>query len=289
MNEDRIKEGLKVSFVTIIANAVLAIFKFVAGIIGKSNAMISDSVHSFSDVLSTIIVVVGLKLSNKKADKEHPYGHERMESIAAFILATMLFVTGILIGIEGIKNIISNKTIEIPTIFALVAAIISIAVKEGMYWYTIYYAKKIKSESLKADAWHHRSDALSSIGSLIGIGGAMLGLTILDSIASVVICIFIIKVAYDIFKDSLEKVVDCSVSESLILEIEKEALDINGVLNVDLIKTRMFGNKIYIDLEISADKNMTLENAHNIAHQVHDTIESKFTDVKHCMIHVNPK
>ena len=158
-----------------------------------------------------------------------------------------------------------------------------------MYWYTIYYAKKIKSESLKADAWHHRSDALSSIGSLIGIGGAMLGLTILDSIASVVICIFIIKVAYDIFKDSLEKVIDCSVSESLILEIEKEALDINGVLNVDLIKTRMFGNKIYIDLEISADKNMTLENAHSIAHQVHDTIESKFTDVKHCMIHVNPK
>lgn len=289
MNEDRIKVGMKVSFITIIANTILAIFKFVAGIIGKSNAMISDSVHSFSDVLSTIVVIIGLKISNKDSDKEHPYGHERMESIAAFILATMLFVTGILIGIEGIKNIISNKGIEIPTPFALIAAIVSIIAKEGMYWYTIYYAKRIKSESLKADAWHHRSDALSSIGSLIGIGGAMLGLTILDSIASVIICAFIIKVAYDIFKDSLDKIVDRSVSESIILEIEKEALEINCVLNVDLIKTRMFGNKIYIDLEISADKNITLETAHDIAHQVHDSIENKFMDVKHCMIHVNPK
>jgi len=287
--KDATSIGIKVSIITIIANAILAAFKFICGIIGKSNAMISDSVHSFSDVLSTIIVIIGLKISNKNADKEHPYGHERMECIAAFVLASMLFVTGILIGIEGVKNIFISSDIKIPTIIALVAAIISIVVKELMYWYTIFYAKKIKSEALKADAWHHRSDAFSSVGSLIGIAGSMLGLTILDSVASIIICGFIIKVSYDIFKDSLDKVVDHSANYDTILKIEKQAYEIDGVLNVDLIKTRMFGNKIYIDLEISADKNMTLEKAHNIAHQVHDRIEEELKDVKHCMVHVNPK
>lgn len=281
--------GVKVSIITIVVNAVLAIFKFLAGVIGKSNAMISDSVHSFSDVLSTIIVIIGLKLSNKQADNEHPYGHERMESIAAFILASMLFVTGILIGIEGLKNLVSPRDIVKPTLLALIAAIISIIIKELMYWYTIYYAKKIASEALKADAWHHRSDAFSSVGSLIGIGGSMLGITILDSLASIVICGFILKVAYDIFKDSLDKLVDHSCSEDIIIQIEQEASKIEGVLNIDLIKTRIFGNKIYIDLEISADKNITLESAHEIAHKVHDNIEEKISGVKHCMIHVNPK
>ena len=288
--KDAVYIGIKVSVITIIANAMLAAFKFIAGIIGKSNAMISDSVHSFSDVLSTIIVIIGLKISNKQADNEHPYGHERMESVAAFILASMLFVTGILIGIEGLKNIfVAGNNVKTPTLIALIAALISIGIKELMYWYTIYYAKKIKSESLKADAWHHRSDAFSSVGSLIGIAGSMLGLKILDSIASIIICGFIIKVAYDIFKESLDKMVDHSASEDTILKIEKQVYAIEGVLNVDLIKTRMFGNKIYIDLEISADRNMSLEKAHTIAHRVHDKIEEQFKDVKHCMVHVNPK
>lgn len=282
------KIGFKVSVVTIVANAILSLFKFITGIVGKSNAMISDSVHSLSDVLSTIIVMIGLKAASKRADKEHPYGHERMESIAAFILAAILFVTGMMIGIEGITNVINYQAIKVPSLIALIAAIISIITKELMYWYTVYYAKKIKSEALKADAWHHRSDALSSIGSLIGIGGAMLGFTVLDSIASIVICGFIIKVAYDIFIDSLDKVVDKSCDEKTIDEIKAIALSTKGVLNVDLIKTRMFGNKIYIDLEISAKKDITLERAHLIAHRVHDKIENKLSDVKHCMVHVNP-
>ena len=289
MAENSSLVGVRISIVTILVNTVLTIFKFIAGFIGNSSAMISDSVHSFSDVLSTIVVIIGLKLSNKQADSEHPYGHERMESIAAFILASMLFITGILIGIEGIKNLFSSQEIVKPTLLALIAAITSIIIKELMYWYTIYYAKKINSEALKADAWHHRSDAFSSAGSLIGIGGSMLGITILDSLASIVICGFILKVAYDIFKDSLDKVVDRSCGEDIIIQIEKEASKIEGVLNIDLIKTRIFGNKIYIDLEISADKNMTLERAHEIAHKVHDNIEEKFSSVKHCMIHVNPK
>lgn len=287
--KEKMSLGVKVSVITIIANAILAFFKFVAGIIGNSNAMISDSVHSFSDVLSTIIVIIGLKISGKQADNEHPYGHERMECIAAFILASMLFVTGIIIGIEGVKNIFNSSNIAKPTLIALIASLVSILVKELMYWYTIFYAKKIKSEALKADAWHHRSDAFSSVGSLIGVAGSMLGIKIFDSIASIIICGFIIKVSYDIFKDSLNKVVDHSCNEETINQIKKQAFKIDGVLDVDMIKTRIFGNKIYIDLEISADKNITLESAHKIAHKVHDKIEEQFKEVKHCMVHVNPR
>ena len=288
-SDETLRIGIKVSIITIIVNTILSIFKFITGVVGKSNAMISDSIHSLSDVLSTIIVIIGLKVSRREEDKEHPYGHERLESISAFILASMLFITGIYIGIAGVLNILKPSSIAKPSIIALIGAISSVIIKEAMYWYTIYNAKKIKSEALKADAWHHRSDAFSSIGSLIGIAGSMLGVSSLDSVASIIISLFILKVAYDIFKDALLKVVDHACDEETIMSIEKQIYEIEGVLNIDLIKTRMFGNRIYIDLEISADKNITLESAHNIAHEVHDTIEEKFPDVKHCMIHVNPK
>lgn len=291
MHEDNfVKVGIKVSIVTIIANTVLSVLKLVSGIIGKSNAMISDSIHSFSDVFSTIIVIIGLRYSNMKADKKHPYGHERFETVAAIILATILLFVGLFMGIKGIENIFtSNVKLVIPTKIALIAAIISIVVKEWMYWYTIYYAKKINSGSLKADAWHHRSDALSSIGSLIGILGAMMGYPVLDSVASIIICLFIIKVAVDIYKDSLNKMVDCSCDAKTIEKINDLVLGVKDVKTVDLLKTRLFGNKIYIDLEIGVNKRMSLKKAHDIAHNVHDRIEEEIKDVKHCNVHVNPK
>ena len=158
-----------------------------------------------------------------------------------------------------------------------------------MYWYTRSVAKKIKSDALMADAWHHRSDALSSIGSLIGIGGAMMGFKLLDSIASIIICLCIIKVSYDIFMDSVDKMVDKACNSDFINKICDLVLSTNGVLNIDLIKTRLFGNKIYIDLEIAANQDLTLKEAHEIAQKVHDKIENNYEDVKHCMVHVNPK
>lgn len=289
--EVNLKKGINVTIISIIENIFLAIFKFLAGLLGKSNALISDSIHTLSDILSSIVVIVGLKLSSKEEDKSHPYGHERFECVAAFILSTFLFITGILIGIVGIKTIFYNdySTIEPPTTIALVAAIISIITKEGMYWYTRSAALKIKSDSLMADAWHHRSDSLSSIGSLIGIGGAMLGFKLLDPIASIIICFCIIKAAYDIFIDSVNKMIDKSCDDAFIEEIKKLVLKIEGVKNIDFLKTRLFGNKIYIDIEIGADANLTLKEAHQIAHNVHDNIENTFKDVKHCMVHVNPK
>ena len=211
----------RVSFITIVGNVLLSIIKLLAGIIAHSNAMISDAIHSASDVFSTIIVIIGIKLSARKPDKEHPYGHERMECVAAIVLSIVLFITGLGIGSTAVKNIASGSynTLQIPGILALAAAILSIVCKEGMYWYTRYNARKIDSSALMADAWHHRSDAFSSIGALVGIAGARLGFPVMDSVASLVIFVFIIKAAYDIFKDAIDKMVDHSCDDRTEKEI----------------------------------------------------------------------
>ena len=258
--------------------------------IAHSGAMISDSIHSASDVFSTLVVIVGIKMSGKKSDKEHPYGHERMECVAAIVLSTVLAVTGLGIGGSAAVKILSGgyENLKIPGVLALAAAIVSIAVKEGMYWYTRINAKKINSGALMADAWHHRSDALSSVGALIGITGARLGFPILDAVASLCICFFIEKAAYDIFKDSIDKMVDKACDEELENEIKTCVLQQKGVLGVDLLRTRVFGNKIYVDIEIKADGNVTLREAHSTAERVHDAIEKNFIKVKHIMVHVNP-
>lgn len=280
----------RVSFITIVGNVLLSIIKLLAGIIAHSNAMISDAIHSASDVFSTIIVIIGIKLSARKPDKEHPYGHERMECVAATVLSIVLFITGLGIGSTAVKNITSGSynTLQIPGILALAAAILSIVCKEGMYWYTRYNARKIDSSALMADAWHHRSDAFSSIGALVGIAGARLGFPVMDSVASLVIFVFIIKAAYDIFKDAIDKMVDHSCDDRTEKEIRDCVMGNKDVLGIDLLQTRIFGNKIYVDVEIRANASYTLKEAHEIAESVHNDIEKNFPKVKHIMVHVNP-
>ncbi len=282
--------AMRVSTVSIMVNLLLSFFKLMAGIFGASGAMISDAIHSASDVFSTFIVMIGVTISNKKSDKEHPYGHERLECVASIILAVVLLATGIGIGMNGIQKIISDidNVIEVPKSMALIAAIVSILVKEWMYWYTRAAAKKINSGALMADAWQHRSDALSSIGAFIGIFGARLGFPVLDPIASVVICIFIGKAALDIFKDATDKMVDKSCDEETVKEMRSLMMGETGVKGIDVLRTRMFGAKIYVDVEISVDENILLKEAHEIAEQVHEAIEKAFPQVKHCMVHVNP-
>ena len=280
----------KVSIITIIGNIVLSIIKLLAGIIAHSNAMISDAIHSASDVFSTFVVIIGIKLSAKEPDKEHPYGHERLECVAAIILSMVLFITGLGIGIEALKNILHGNysDLQIPGILALLAAIVSIVSKEGMYWYTRYYAKKIDSSALMADAWHHRSDAFSSIGALIGIGGARLGFPVMDSIASMVIFIFIVNAAFEIFKDAMDKMVDHSCDDETEKQIYDCVMKNENVMGIDVLQTRIFGNKIYVDVEIQVNASYTLQVAHNIAEAVHEDIEENFPKVKHIMVHVNP-
>ena len=282
--------AMRVSAVSIVGNIILSLFKLMAGILAHSGAMISDAVHSASDVFSSIVVIIGVKLSAKASDKEHPYGHERMECVAAVILAGILLATGLGIGLEAVKNIVSRdyQSLAVPGILAEIAAIVSIVFKEAMYQYTRWNAKKIDSSALMADAWHHRSDAFSSIGALIGIAGSRMGFPVMDAVASLVIFVFIAKASFDIFRDAIDKMVDHSCDELTEKEIYDCVMKHEDVLGISLLQSRIFGNKIYVDLEIEVNASYTLEKAHAIAEEIHEDIERNFPKVKHVMIHENP-
>lgn len=289
-NQNFKSTATRVSLVSILGNTILSLLKLIAGIVAHSGAMISDAVHSASDVFSSIIVIIGVRLSAKASDREHPYGHERLECVAAIVLATILSMTGLAIGYNAVMQIIAGNysSLQTPGILALIAALVSIVSKEAMFWYTRAYAKKLDSGALMADAWHHRSDALSSVGALIGIGFARMGIPVMEPVASLVICVFILKASVDIFKDAIDKMVDKSCDECLEKEIKDLVLAEDGVLGIDLLQTRMFGNKIYVDIEISADGDRPLKETHHIAESIHDKLENKYPRIKHIMVHVNP-
>jgi len=280
----------RVSAVSISVNMILSLLKLLAGILASSGAMISDAVHSASDVFSTIIVIVGIAMSRKKSDAGHQYGHERLECVASLLLAVVLAFTGVGIGIKGIQKIAGGNygDLAVPGELALIAAVASILVKEWMYWFTRAAAKKINSGALMADAWHHRSDALSSVGAFIGILGARMGHPVLDAVASVAICLFIEKAAFDICRDAMDKMVDKSCPDELVDRMKEVVQREDGVIDIDDMKTRLFGDKIYVDVEFSADGKKSLEESHDIAERVHAAIEKEFPAVKHCMVHVNP-
>lgn len=286
--EDDSLVAMRVSVFTMIGNFLLAFLKGFAGIISNSGSMISDAIHSCSDSFSTLIVIIGIKISKKKSDSTHQYGHERFEMIASILLSFLLFITSFGIVVDGVNNLFVGSYDNIPGIFALIVAMVSIFVKEFMYLCTKRVALRANSSSMLADAWHHRSDALSSVGALIGIIGARLGYPVFELLACIIISIFICKTGIEIFIDSVNKLVDKSCNEEFISDIKKVIISYDEIIKIDDIKTRIFGNRIYIDMEISLDGNLTLISAHEIAHKVHDLIEDKFPKVKHCMIHVNP-
>ena len=282
------KECLRVSIVSLIGNVFLSFIKIISGLFGKSMAMISDGIHSLSDIISTVIVIIGLKISSKEEDTIHQYGHERLENVASIILSFLLFITGTIIAFNSIKNINDNHFI-VPGRITILIALISILIKELMYQYTMIVSKKYNSDSLKADAWHHRSDAISSVVSLLGIYFTIKGYIYMDLIASILISIIIVKISIEIFIESINKMLDTACNPQTIKEIENIVLSTKGVTGIDLLKTRQFGDKIYIDLEITANKSISFERSHKIAHNVHDNIEKNIKEVKHCMVHINPK
>jgi len=285
MNE---KIVYKVSTVSIIWNVVLSGIKLIAGVFGKSGALISDAVHSLSDVISTVIVIIGTYISNQEDDEDHPYGHDRFECVAAIILSILLVVVAFFMIHSSFERLSSTAEYVRPLGIGIYAAALSIIVKEGMYWYTRHYAKMLDSSLLMADAWHHRSDAFSSVGALVGIVLEQMNVPKADTYAELIISLFIIKVAYDVFKDAVDRMVDKSCDEETLKGMRKVISSIDGVEKIDLIKTRVFGSKMYIDIEISADGNLTLKDSHDIAENVHDTLEREYENVKHCMVHVNP-
>ena len=280
----------KVSLVSMVTNVILTLLKLAAGIIARSGAMVSDAVHSASDILSGLIVMIGVRISSRAPDEAHPYGHERYECVAALLLSGVLALVGGTIGVNAVRDIISGRAgeMEAPGMLALAAAAVSIVTKEILFWYTRGYAKRYRSTALHAEAWHQRSDALSSIGALIGIAGARMGVPVMEPIASVIIALFILRVAVRIFREAIDQMVDHSCSEETEEAIRTTAVAQDGVRGVELLRTRMFGNRVYVDLEISADPNLTLAAAHEIAERVHDAIEQTYPEVKHIMVHVNP-
>ena len=284
---DRFKKADRVNKISLLVNIVLSIFKILAGVIGHSAAMISDGIHSGSDVLSTIVVMIGMFFSSKPDDKSHPYGHERIESAVAKILANMLGFTAVMLGVDAVEKIMSGDYAT-PTALALSAAVLSIVVKEWMYHFTLHTAKEIDSAAMKADAWHHRSDALSSVGTFIGIGGAMIGFPILDPIACLIVAILVLKVAIDIYITSFKQLVDSSADQQTEDEIMHVIHETPGVVRIDSLKTRLHGPRVYADVEIAVDATLTVEQGHEIAESVHEEVEEHVTKVKHCMVHVNP-
>ncbi len=280
---------IKVSKVSVISNVALTLFKLIAGIVGSSSAMIADAIHSLSDVAGSALVIVGARISGRNSDESHPYGHERMECVVSLILANILLLVGAGIGYNGIKDLMDPSGLAVPGTFALIAAVVSLVAKEALFWYTRAAAKCINSVSLMAEAWHHRSDALSSIGSFIGILGAILGVSVLQPVACIIIAVMILKVAVDIYKDTFDRLVDRSAEEKTVEQLSRIAKNVYGVIDVDDIKTRLFGSKIYVDIEIACDRSLSLSDAHDIAENVHQAVERCRSDIKHCNVHVNPR
>jgi len=290
VTSNREKIAMRISWYSIAVNVFLSLGKFIAGIFGHSAAMVSDAIHSASDVFATFIVMAGIKVSGRASDEDHQYGHERLECVASILLSVILVLTGLAIGYAGIEKILNQDTeaIAIPTFLPLAAAIVSIVVKEAMYWYTRHYALMLESDALMADAWHHRSDSLSSIGSFVGILGARMGYPILDPIASVLICLMILQAGYEIFMGAIDKMVDKACSKEVEDAMRSKVSSITGVNHIDLLRTRQFGSRIFVDVEVSADDNLTLLQSHQIAESIHHSIEMDFPNVKHCMVHINP-
>ncbi len=299
MNEESVNKeqqiAKKTTIVTIFGNLFLSMFKLVAGLLSMSQALISDAIDSLGDVVSSFIVMIGLKISSKSADEDHPFGHERFEPVATIILAIMLLASGALVGYQAINAIIYYfKNGEVLNdlsdlrVVGLIAAAVSIIGKEIMFWYTRKAGKKINSSALMANAWNYRMDALASVGALIGIIGAMCGLPIIDSFASVIICIFILITSIKVFIEAINQLIDKACDEETEDKMRNTILSIDGVLGIDNLKTRIFGSKIYVDLEISVDGSISVKEGHDIAEAVHDAIEHQFEAVKHCMVHVNP-
>lgn len=285
-NEKKIVD--RISFTSIIVNFFLFLLKLFSGIIFGSSSMISDAVHSLSDVLCSFVALFGFRLSRHEADNKHPYGHERFENIVAILLSFILFGVSFMLGISGMNDILYGKENVAPSFFAIITVIISILIKEWMYWYTMSGAKKVNSDVLKADAWHHRTDSFSSIGSLIGIVGSRLGFFFFDSLASIIIALFILRISINIFRTAMTKLIDQSIPLEEISLIEKVILEEPLVRKIDSLKTRMFGNRIYVDIEFSLDKKMTLEEISIISDKIKDNVEKNNPLVKYCMIHVNP-
>lgn len=283
----RYEQGKKISIISLLSNTILALIKIFIGFFANSKALIADGFHSVSDMASTIIVMISIKFSETPADKNHPYGHEKAEALGTNILAVILILTAIFLGRDAVATLLSGNIKE-PGFWALIAALISIVVKEVLYRYTIKIGEEINSRALIADAHHHRSDAFSSIAALIGIAGAKLGFRFLDPLAGIVVAFLILKVGYNIMRDTSYELMDGRPDKKKVNQIYELAASINGVIEIHDIKLRSYGPNYIVDLKIVVKDKLSVVEGHNIACQVKNNIISKTQDVKDVLVHVDP-
>ena len=294
MVSSREKKIYKVTAIGSVVNILLVIFKFVAGFVGRSSAMVADAVHSLSDLLTDFIIIIFVKKASKPIDHTHEYGHGKFETLATLVIGIILIVVGLGIMITGVEDCVKffqGDRGERPRIIALIAAVLSIILKEGAYRYTLSQGNKINSSVLIANAWHHRSDAFSSIATLIGVAGSMFlgknGL-ILDPLAAILVSIYICKSGFDVVKPSLDELLE----KSLPIETEKEIRDIlksvEGIEGIHNLKTRKIGNRIAVEAHAEMDGSISLEKAHQIASEAEKEIKKKYGQKTHIGIHMEP-
>lgn len=287
----REKEIYRVTLIGSLVNAILIVLKFVAGFVGRSSAMVADAVHSLSDFVTDVIVLAFVKIAAKPRDKSHDYGHGKFETLATMIIGVILMGAGVALCVNGIQLVIKSihgEALPKPTMIALIVAIASILSKEWLYRFTLTKGKSLNSPAVVANAWHHRSDAISSGGTLVGIAGAMfLGdrWRILDPIAAIVVSFFIVKSGYDIVKPAVEELLERSLPEEQEKEIEQLVLGVKGIDTIHKLRTRRIGNTIAIDLHAQMPGNISLAEAHNYASEAERAIHRRFG--KECFINIH--
>ncbi len=292
--KDRISEIRNVTLIGSVVNLILTVGKVIAGVVGHSSAMIADGVHSLSDLATDVIVIVFVKIAGKEKDETHQYGHGKFETFATMIISFALFIVGVGIAwtsAEKIYGSLNGELIAKPGLIALYAALLSIVSKEALFWYTKVEGKKLNSQAMIANAWHHRSDAFSSIGTALGISGAiMLGekWRILDPLAGVIVSFFILKVAWDIAKPSIDELLDRSLPESTQKEIEQIITDTRGVKSYHGLRTRKIGDYFSVEMHIQVDRNLTVEASHQMATDIENTLRGRFGEKTHVIVHIEP-
>lgn len=284
---DNYRLGERGALVTIFTNILLFIVKLFAGIFGRSHAMVADALHTFSDLMTTLIVLVGFRIGRRPPDPHHPYGHGKAESIAAKLVAIILILFGFWIGLNALRAIFSRELL-VPHHVALWAAGISIFTKEGLFRYAFRLGKKINSTSLTADAWHHRSDAISSIAALVGIAGARAGFPYLDPLAGIVVAAVVIKVGFRFFHRAYDELMDAALGEKIINRIRTQARKVDGVKSLANLKARKMGIEIFVEMAVKVAKTNSVEEGHAIAERVKDGILTHVPNVKDVLVHVEP-
>ncbi len=290
LNAKSLDAGKKVTLVGVVVNTLLILIKFVAGIVGNSQALIADAVHSISDLFTDAVVLIGIQISQKPPDKTHHFGHARLETLASTIVGMALVATAIYIGVDASLTIYHHREYH-PTLLALSGAGISIALKEALYHYTVRTGRRIKSQLIVANAWHHRSDAFSSIAVFIGVGGTLIEPSwhILDAYAALLVSFFVVKVGLEILQQALREFTDTAPQPDVIAQIKQCALSVNGVVGTHDLRVRTSGGLYQMEIHIVVDGRMTVSEGHKIAKEVENCLVEDVGNLARIIIHVDPE